>query len=406
MFIIRLFRFLRGYVIVLVRGGFGERFLNLAVRKNIDFWNVVRKDGQLTLCIKKADFKKIRDIAKMAACQVSITKKTGAPFLLFRYRKRTVLFSGFIIFAIALWVLSLFLWSVDIVADDGLDAGRIMQSLEAHGIKSGARLSAIRSEEVKNTMMMEFSDIAFIGINIKGTRAQIEVKKRDPVPNIVPRDQPCNIVATKTGQIIYIEAREGAAQVMAGQGVEEGELLVSGVLDSQIVGARYVHAQAQVMAKTWYTYEEEGWLEQTIRERTGETKSRYRLRIFDLGINLYIKSGNPYDIYDKMMLEAQARITGDILLPVWLEEERFLEVEEVLVRQTLEEARAEAEAKCDAAFLQSAGEVLVVDKKRTVTNLEDRVLVRMEYECEEDIARKEPIQLSLEEARTWRNSQS
>lgn len=405
MFIIKLLRLLRGYVTVRIKGGFAERFLNLAVRKNIDFWNVVREDGYLTLCIRKKDFKRLRDIAKKSSCRITIQRKIGIPFMMFRYRRRTALFVGFGLFLTALWVLSLFLWSVEVVADEGIDKNQVIQSLSSHGIKSGTRLATIRSDEIKNSMMIEFENIAFIGINIKGTKAVVEIKKRDMAPVIIPLDQPCNIVAAKTGQIIKMETKEGIAQVKTGQGVHQGQLLVSGIVDSQVIGARYVHAMAQITAKTWYRHEATGYMVKTVRERTGNQTSRFRLKIFDLPINLYLNSGNPYEYYDKMVYDTQVSITKKIVLPIVLEQDRFLEMVEIKTEQTKDEAILEAQTLCDEAFSKENADAAVVGRIPVVEELGDHVRVVIDYECEENIVKEETIQLSLEEARVWQSRQ-
>jgi similar to stage IV sporulation protein len=406
MFIIRILRLLRGYVVVWVKGGFKERFLNLAVRKNIDFWNVIREGDHLTLCIRKRDFKRLRDIAKKSSCQISIQRKTGAPFFVFRYRKRTALFTGLGLFFMVLWISSLFLWSVEVVADEGINEATVLESLATYGIKSGTPLSSIRSEEVKNNMMVEFSDIAFIGINIKGTKAVVEVKKRDPVPAILPKDQPCNIVAAKTGQIIHIETKTGMAQAQVGQGVKQGQLLVSGILNSNVLGARYVHALAEVTAKTWYRYEAESYLIKKVRERTGHQSQRHRLIVMGLPINFYFGSGKPYETYDKMVYEKEICLTQKLVLPIVIETERYFEVEELTVEQTRQEAILKAQGLCDEAFYKDNPDAKMVQKKPMTEDLGDRVWIVTEYECEENIAKEEPIQLSLEDAQVWWNRQS
>lgn len=393
MFIIRILRFLRGYVKIWVTGRYKERFLNLAVRSDIDFWNVVKEEEHFTLCIRKRDFKRLKDIAKNSSCRVSIRKKAGAPFFVFRYRKRTALFLGLALFFLALWISSLFLWSVEIVAEEGINQAKVLDSLASYGVKSGALLSGIRSDDVKNSMMIEFSDIAFIGINIKGTKAVVEVRKRDPIPPMLPQDQPCNILAAKTGQIIRMETKAGVPQAAVGQGVMEGQLLVSGTITSNVLGARYVHALAEITAKTFYSYAAEGFLTKTVQERTGNATERYRLIVLDLPINLYFGSSIPYGLYDKMVIEKELRLTEKIALPIAWETQRYLELTEIKVEQTKEEAVARAERQCDEAFIRANPGAKVTQRKTSVTDAEEKVRVVVEYECEENIGKEEPIQL-------------
>ena len=50
-----------------------------------------------------------------------------------------------------------------------------------------------------------------------------------------------------------VRALDGVACVLPGTSVEEGQLLISGVEDTDTVGARVLAGMGTVQARTWYT---------------------------------------------------------------------------------------------------------------------------------------------------------
>ncbi|MBR4870444.1 MAG: sporulation protein YqfD, partial [Oscillospiraceae bacterium] len=64
----------------------------------------------------------------------------------------------------------------------------------------------------------------------------------------------CNIVAKKSGLVTKVQTFSGRAAVLPGTTVEEGDLLISGIADTDTAGARILAGMGSVTARTWYTF--------------------------------------------------------------------------------------------------------------------------------------------------------
>ena len=90
----RLVRYIRGYLMIHVTGSFAERFLNGCSHHKIRLWNLKPVPGGYEMNITISGFRKLKPIIRKTGIKVVIIKRSGLPFLLFRYRKRRLFLSG------------------------------------------------------------------------------------------------------------------------------------------------------------------------------------------------------------------------------------------------------------------------------------------------------------------------
>ena len=88
MFLIKLLRFLFGYVRFESGGGFPERFLNLCAQAHFPLWEVTSRGGTMKAFTTVKCYKKFRSYARKAGVRLRVKERRGLPFLLRRYRKR------------------------------------------------------------------------------------------------------------------------------------------------------------------------------------------------------------------------------------------------------------------------------------------------------------------------------
>ena len=116
--LLELLRFLRGSVAFSVSGRYPERFLNITSQNQIRVWEVRRTEAGFTACMYRADYRGIRATARRAGVKLRVIRKGGLPSLLSRYRDRAGIVIGACTFIVAVFVMSLFVWSIEIT---GLD---------------------------------------------------------------------------------------------------------------------------------------------------------------------------------------------------------------------------------------------------------------------------------------------
>ena len=114
MFIVRLFRWLCGYVEFEVTGNFVERFLNLAMRDGVNIWGLSRRTDKVIGCALLRDYKRFRKFTRKTGVRVRHIGTYGMPFVAKRYRKRVGILIGVAAFFAFLAIMSQFIWQIEV----------------------------------------------------------------------------------------------------------------------------------------------------------------------------------------------------------------------------------------------------------------------------------------------------
>lgn len=209
-----IYMFFAGYVYVSVEGFFIERFINICRNKNIILQDLHRENNAyIKFKLLKSDFKEVRHIAKKSKCKVKIEKKKGIPFFINRYRKRKVF--AVAVFAIAIFVFTLtkFIWNIEVNGNVNIPKEEIIEMAKENGISIGTYKTKIDVEKISNSIMLKRDDLAWIGISVQGTNVIITVKEAIEKPEIIDKDEVCNIISNKKATISKIIVHNGTARV-------------------------------------------------------------------------------------------------------------------------------------------------------------------------------------------------
>lgn len=344
MLLLRLWNYLRGYVIIIVEGYFIEKFFNICTHRQILLWDIKRqKDCIVTMRVSIKGFKLLRPVARKTKCRVRILKKRGLPFISNRYRKRKAFFAGAFLFVLLIYVMTSFVWSVEITGNKELEAKIVEDALADNGIRPGVLKFGIDTEKAVTGMMTGIRELAWISIDVKGTKVKVQLRERKPLPQMVPKDEPCDVVAVKDGMIKQVIASEGIEAVKEGDTVKKGQILITGRIPvkNEKDKFRLVHAMGVVKARTWYEARCPVRFEETEKVRTGRVVKNYSLVLFTMKIDLFHKKAG-FDDYDSIEIRQKLKIGDDLVFPFELETESFYENELVRTRISEDEARKNA----------------------------------------------------------------
>lgn len=230
--------YILGFLNIEVEGIFVERFINICKSKGILLWNIKMEKGVILHAnIGIKDYKNIRSIAKKTGTRIRIKNKCGVPFILHRYKKRKV-FAAILILIIAVIVFfSNFIWNINVLGNEKISKEEILKALEEEGLKTGAFKAKVDTATVINNIRLKRNDIAWIGITINGTNAQVEIKETTKAPEIISQDEYCNIVSDKEAMITKINVQNGTSAVKEGDIVKIGDVLVNGYLEGKYTRA-------------------------------------------------------------------------------------------------------------------------------------------------------------------------
>lgn len=331
--------YISGYLRTNIEGYYIERFINICRKENIPVWNIKKeKEIRLAFNIKIKDFKKICKIAKTTKCKLKIKKKKGFPFILNRYRKRKIFAIFLILVIILIGMSSNYVWNIEVIEENGNNLENIMQNLNQSGLGVGKRKSEINTKEVINKVRLERNDVAWMGIELKGTNAIVKVVKSDEKPDIIDENEYCSIVADKAGIITKISAQDGTANVKVGDTINEGETLINGWVEGKYTGIRYVHAKGEIQAKIWHTKHKFIEYNTTEKRETGNQEEKYAIKFNNFKINLG-KGVSKFEIYDTIETENKFKIFSDFYLPISIVKTTNKEIENVQKKYNKEEAK-------------------------------------------------------------------
>ena len=111
---LKIIRFLCGYVVFTVKGSVPEVFINKATKSGVRLFNIKKQKEFLYCSVIASEYFALRRIAKQSCVKLKIKNKCGFPFFVRLYKKRKGIFVGIICFGLTLYFLSLYVWSIDI----------------------------------------------------------------------------------------------------------------------------------------------------------------------------------------------------------------------------------------------------------------------------------------------------
>ena len=250
---------IKGTVEVEVEGFFTERFINLCKINNIKIWdirNIVSGIVRFHLSIK--DFKKLKSIARKTKCKIKVKSKKGLYFTFFKYRKRRVAFLLLSAFLIVSILSTTFIWDISITGNTSLNEETIIAALKESGVYIGKNKLVIENKKVINSMRVLISDISWIGIEVDGTTAYIEIVEKTKLPkDAIKENSIGDIIANKSGIIEKIVVENGTPILNVGDYVEEQRILIEGKIYSNSLGVKEVTANGIIIVKNEYVYEKE-----------------------------------------------------------------------------------------------------------------------------------------------------
>lgn len=371
-----------GRVRVAVTCLYPERFMNICAESGIAFSDLEYTDGSVILVtVSLKDYKRLKRLFG-GRFAMSAVRKTGTPFLLYGIRKRYALIIGMAVCFFAVWIMSMFIWQIEVTGNEKVSTSRILAELDDLGVRVGTCSFNVSQDYISNEMLLRVPELCWIAVNVNGSRAEVKVREAVKPPEMADSSTPTLIYASKGGLITGVTVLEGQTECAVGQTVSAGDVLATGIVESRLGGHRTVHAKARVTARTWYNTEAVTPAERSEKEYTGEKKTKTTIILADKRIKLYIDSGISWSHYDKITERRQLKLFGAVL-PISVEKTTAYEYE-------IKTSRADDSAELEEYLLNSVesrlndGEILSASFEHGEG---DGVLrARISAECREQIA--------------------
>lgn len=386
-----IYMYICGVVDITVEGFFIERFINICKTQEIILWSLkVEKGTILKARISKGDFKKIRHIARKTSCKVSLDGKKGLPFVMKKYRKRKIFAIALVVIAFFVLGITRFIWNIEITGIDKIAREEILVCLAEHGIAEGKIKVNLNLEEIKNEIRLARDDLAWIGIEIKGTNVIVTVVEAIEEPEIIDKNTPTNIVADKSGIVSKMVVRNGTARVNVGDHVSVGDILVEGVMEGKYTGVRNVASDADIYVVSTYEKSRKEAFIQKIQERTGNFEKNVEIYIKNFKIN-FKKTLPKFEKCDTIRAYKKVKLFSNYYIPI--------EIVNITDFELVESFRTYTETELTEKLIKDLKEELdkelEISDSTTVKSREESeadsqgVTVKVTYEVEEKIGTKE-----------------
>ena len=384
----RIDRKVRGTVRFELCGACPESVLNACAMQALELMDLESLDAcTLRVTVFENRAEEFQALARRCMCETEKLSQSGGSKSRRLVKRRMLLLIFALLTAGLLLFSSLFIWDIQVVGCQKLTQAQVLRALSGCGVEQGSFRFGLNSDLVRSRVLVELPEIAWMTVNVRGSRATVLILEREEKPEIVAEADAADLVAAKTGVIARMSVLNGKPLVRPGQAVVEGELLVSGTMDSITALPRQVRAAGSVTAETWT--ELSAVRPAVESHKTGQTKKifRFALKFGEKRINLYFSGRNELDECDKIVYEYKTGIEGLFLLPVSIikEELSFYETE-----AQPSAAGAEMEAALRDYLTETVdGEVLSADF--SVNDSGELLCVTMHAHCLENIAETREI---------------
>ena len=222
--------------------------MNICMRHSLVYDALPSREGEFSVAMRILTARKLEALCLEADIEILKKEDSGFPAILWRYRKRYGIFLGAILFCLIIVLSRLVLWDVRIEGEARLTESEVKKALAECGLTVGTPLHKLKTDKIEAELLMRSDTISWVSVNMRGTVAHVEIREHE-YPGVSQSPRAANLIAACDGTIVGFEEVRGNIVVSIGDLVREGELLVSGIYDSDTLGFNVTAAEGKVYAR-------------------------------------------------------------------------------------------------------------------------------------------------------------
>lgn len=360
--------------------------LQTITKHNIPVFQV-RNEDMLTVIfsVQYKDCPKVCALIEKHGDTYKPVSGSGLRFVMLSLLRRPVLLAVMVVLLVAPCILSTRVLFIEVEGNDKIPRRQILETASQCGICFGASRKAVRSEQMKNSLLSALPGLQWAGVNTKGCVATILVEEKSDEESIHElQPQVCSIVASKDGMITSCVVRRGNPLCGVGQAVKAGQILVSGYTDCGLK-IQATRAEAEIFANTLRRLTVVTPCQSIKRTKLTDEAVRFSLLIGKKLINFYKDSGISDASCVKMYEKKYLTLPGGKTFPVALIIEHTISYSTTETSIELQDASVTLLSAADK-YLKAqmiAGQVL--DTKTDILSTDGCYLLEGTYACNEMI---------------------
>ena len=308
------------------------KFINKIKYINIKILEIKYEQGYIYL---KIDSKYLDKLNKyLISYKFSIVKEIGIFDILNKIKRNYIFCICLLIGVILFFIMSNMVVKINIIHENREIREIIKDELDEYGIKVlSFKKSYKKLDKIRQEILDKYPEkLDWMEFDVDGMIINVRIEERI-ITDTSKDDKVCNLVAAKSGIINDIKVEQGEVLVNINDYVNEGDILVTGVINYNEEMKRTTCASGEVYATTWYTvdvkipfeyseyvetgkkkynivWENDGNKKQILRERFDSYNSYLKniLKIFDF--NLYVETEMETEKITKIYTEEEALEVG------------------------------------------------------------------------------------------------
>lgn len=352
-----------------------EKILNMLWNNGIYTCKVVKVDlTTIRFNIAFEDYNQVEMLIKKYKVKMKVIGKSGMIVLVLNLKRRVSLVIGAGVFFVVIYILSNYIWAIDIQTKNNLSPFEVRQQLSAIGVKPGLQKSQINVYDIERKLEDLNDQIMWIRTRIQGSTLKIVIEEKVNPPS-TQKTLPNEVVAKMDGEIKRVYTNSGNAAVKPGDIVKSGDVLILPV-EGREGFEKEVKPSGTVIANTFYDKYMEVQISGEKLERTGKKDSDIYLNLW--GKKIYLKKAvNGFESYDK--IEENNGIFNKVI---------YFERKGKTVNVNKEDAVKESKEKLEESLKKTlSNNAKVIDNKIKVEDIgEGKILVQVTFTVEQDIA--------------------
>lgn len=340
--LLKLLRYLFGYLKVEVKGFAPERFMNLIIKNDVVIWSVNATENGYIFFTGRKNLLKMKPLLQKTNVKLTVVEKYGFPYLVKKNKRRVFFIAGFLICILFVYIMSMFVWEIKVNGTRQLVAQNILKDIEKEYVKLGTRKKEVDCEGLERQLMKKYDEISWIDCNLNGTTLTVSVEEGTVSDENKKSLEKNDIVALKDATITKMITREGKPLVKVKDQVKKGDILISGTIyiyndNNEVLETNYVPADGDIFGESSELYEDK--IDAVCYEKKYDKNSKkyYTFFVFNYCITPFkpkVKSDNA----DYITQIHKVKLFSDLYLPIGYKKTEIKTYEVVKKTYSKEEA--------------------------------------------------------------------
>lgn len=342
------------------------------------------KTGEVTFFLSRKESERFAQAAKEKKLNFTAQAR-GLPAVLQVFLSAPGLLVGVLLALLLAVGARAVLWDVRIAGNESMDTGELEDLLAQSGLSVGMLLPSLDADEVALALRRADARVAYAAVNVVGTVAYVQIREAEPAPEKSVKN-PANLVAKRDGVVTMPLVFEGECLVVPGQIVRAGQILASGLSDTQNHGYLVTRAAGQVLARTVHTYEVRVPFSYEEKAYTGREKHELSLLFFGRAQKVFKNTGKTIDKCDIIEKTTHAMLPTGEKLPFGYSLVTVAEYQTLTLTRSATEARDLAQAQLQAKLAADGAGRTLLEKHVEYRVDGEGITLLCTVVCEENIA--------------------